>query len=477
MCGVAGYCGLKGDAVAEVLRMQIELEGRGPHSAGVAVWAPRKGIKGENRLGTASHLAQHIDPRQYRGRVAIGHNRYATRGSLADAQPLVGEINGTQIAIGINGQTVKIGNRDTEDYRKTIKTVFRASSDSETMFHVVSQMPRDDLPNMLAHAMMAMHGAWSLVALIGDGRLVAMRDPWAFRPLWLGQNTNGYAIASEDCAFGEDITAVREIAPGEMLCINPNLELTSTSYRPAAERLYRCVFEDTYFKRETSHGVWTFRSACGLTTAEEMLERNLVPPNMDGVVPMLDSGRDHSSLFAHRLNLPILYGMNRTRLGRETRAFLGNSPNERLRLARQKHVPNPEVVNGKRVFLMEDSKVRGDTLIVCVKKLRHAGAREIHVVVASPPVINPCFYGIATPNHKRLIAAQLSPEEIRVKLGADSIYHLSIAGYQSNYHRLDIAGFRRNLRPRHDVCDACMTGDYPPFTPTGFVPITAVQTL
>ncbi|MDO8559486.1 MAG: hypothetical protein Q7S23_00405 [bacterium] len=465
MCGVAGYIGPTSDAAAAVLRMMIEIEGRGPHSAGLAA-VTADGLRHQNRLGSASHLAQRIPLDQFHGRAAIGHVRYATAGSLEDAQPLVGEIAGRRIAIAVNGDTVTIHGKPVNEYRKTLQTVYRARSDTETLLHLIAQTPGDDLVERIQNAFCSVEGAWSMIALIDTNQLVAIRDPWAFRPLLLACGKEGFAIASEDCAFSPSWwSRVREIRPGELLCIGADLVPQSRQYRPVAERLYRCSFEDVYLKSPGSRGVFLFRTACGNVLAEEMLAAGGIPAGVSAVVAMLDSGRDAANAFAHRLGLPVMSGINRTRLGRDVRTFLGHSENDRLRLAAQKHLPNPEVLQGRDVLLVDDSIVRGDTLGVVIKMMKAAGCHAIHVAIASPRVTGACYYGIATPTTEQLIAAQATLEETCQRIGAASLRHLSIPGFQSCYAHLSIVGFRERLRPGRDVCDACMTGDYPPFVP------------
>ena len=466
MCGISGFIGKTNDAVDHVLPMLIELEGRGPHSAGVSVVQSGGHIEPQNRLGTATHLAERIDLTKFRGNAAIGHDRYATAGSLADAQPLKGEIDGQEIALCVNGDTVNICGMHVADYRRTgRRVVYRARSDTETLFRLVAESEGDDLVDRLEAAFQKVEGAWSLLALIGDGRIVAMRDPWGFRPLWIGQSEQGIAFASEDSALPSDFRAQREVAPGEMICVGTDLNVRSWIYRPAAKRLYRCAFEDVYFKKPGSRGVYGFRTACGAATADEMIRLGKVPAGLDGVVPVMDSGRDAGIALAFRLGLPVIFGINRTRLRMGARAFLGHSPYERLKLAAQKHAPNREALRGRSVLLVEDSIVRGDTLMQLIQMVREAGAAAVHVAVVSPRITGPCYYGIATPDRWKLIASSKSFDQTCQHIGADSLYHLSIEGFQANYHHLSIAGFRERLAARSDVCDACMTDDYPPFVP------------
>ncbi|MDD5109599.1 MAG: phosphoribosyltransferase family protein [Patescibacteria group bacterium] len=467
MCGIAGYAVRRGNAAAQVLRMQVELEGRGQHSAGVHALGPDGTIRYQNRLGPPSHLIQRVNCAGYPGCMAIGHNRYATAGTLADAQPLWGRINDRQISLAVNGDTVRIDGMTVAEYRRSLRTVFRADSDTEVLLHLVAQMPGLDLVEMLQNAFRRVEGAWSLLALLNDGRMVAMRDPWGFRPLWMGRGKGCVAFASEDCALPREASRRCEVAPGEMIIVGPGLVVERRTYAPPAERLFRCSFEEVYFKSPGSRGVYRFRTACGKATAEEMMRADAVPACLDGVVPVLDSGRDGGNAVAYRLGLPVICGVNRTRLSKGFRAFQGHTEAARRKIAFGKHAPNREAIRGKRILLVEDSIVRGDTLIVLIAMLRAAGAREVHVAVVSPRITGPCYYGIATPKREKLIAANLDMEETRNKLGADSLFHLSVAGFQANYHLLSIAGFREHLTAGRDVCDACLTGDYPPFVLPG----------
>lgn len=475
MCGVVGYIGNTPDAAKRAMNILEELQNRGMTSSGAAAIVEGEGIVPRTKKGSVKSLLPRLEWDELIGNAAIGHIRYATSGYLEDAQPLVRRIAGQKIALGVNGDTVNIDGKSVAEFKESIPIAWSADSDTEALIQHVARTPGADLVDRLVSAFSQVEGAWSLLALLGDGRLLAMRDPWGFRPLWFGQGRDFFVFASEDSAFlsadrafPSALDETREVHPGEIICIDAGLRPQAWQYLAAAERLRACSFESVYLKNPASQGVFDFRRGCGITLAREMQEHGLVPKDIDWVVPMLDSGRDFANSFAHCLGLEVACVINRTRWSEDIRVFLGSSPLERLKLAAKKHVPNRKALRGKRIVLVEDSILRAETLRVVISQLREIAVREVHVVVGSPPVQGPCFYGIAIPTRQELVAANQSVPEIREFIGADSLYYLSLAGYRENFQHLSIDGFKPSLLAGVDVCDACMSGDYPPFVPAGF---------
>lgn len=467
MCGVAGYISSGHHAATRVMSALVEQQNRGQASSGLSVLLDNEGnMTRRTRRGPVDELLKRLDFNELPGSLASGHVRYATAGSLEDAQPFVGWIDGQQLSLSVNGNTVNIDGRYWETYVKALQVFRHAQSDTEALLHHVAQTPGDDLVARLCQAFQTVEGAWSLVALIDDGRLVAMRDPWGFRPLWLSQTGDGYLVSSEKTkSQSPNIKSCQPIVPGEIVCIDRNLTLTRWIYRQPAERLYVCSFEWTYFLDPDSPGVYNFRTGCGDRVAREIKESGGAPTDVDGVVPVLDSGGDAADQFAFAMGLPVIRGLNRSRSSKEVRAFLGASHGERQQLVSLKHIPNPEAVAGQDLYMVDDSIVRGDTMRSVIASLRSAGAGKIHAVIASPPVTGPCYYGIATPTTEELVASGRTVEQVRAFIGADSLYYLSLEGYRECYRHLSIPGYRERLEPCRHMCDACMSGDYPPFVP------------
>lgn len=465
MCGVAGFIGSRNDAVSQVISTLVEEQNRGMASSGVVVSTESGALRRRTRSGPVEELLKRLDLHELPGRAAIGHLRYFTSGDMEDAQPFRGWVADRQIALAVNGDTVNIRGLPWQQFVGGLRVFRQAQSDTEALLQLVAQTDGDDLVDRLCRAFQEVEGAWSLVALTGDGRLVAMRDPWAFRPLLLGRTQHGYLVASETKALPLNLESVEPVLPGEIVCIGPDLKPKRWTYRAPAKRLYICSFEWTYFKDPGSPGVYNFRTECGQRLAQEVKEGGHAPSGIDGVVPMLDSGRDAANSFAHAMGLPVICGMNRSRLSKDVRAFLGSTTSERQLLVALKHIPNPEAVAGKNVYLLDDSIVRSDTITAAVSLLRSVGALRVHVVSASPPITGPCYYGIATPTRHELVAANRTVDAVCAYIGADSLHYLSLAGHRAAYRHLSIPGFLERLEPNRHLCDACMSGDYPPFVP------------
>lgn len=465
MCGVAGFIGSRNDAVSQVISTLVEEQNRGMASSGVVVLTESGAMRRRTRSGSVEELLKRLDLHELPGHAAIGHLRYFTSGDMEDAQPFRGWMEHQQIALAVNGDTVNIRGMPWQQFVSGLQVFRQAQSDTEALLQLVAQTDGNDLVDRLCRAFQEVEGAWSLVALTGDGKLVAMRDPWAFRPLLLCRTPHGYLVASETKSLPLNLESIESVLPGEIVCIDPDLTLKRWTYRAPAQRLYVCSFEWTYFKDPGSPGVYNFRTECGQRLAQEAKESGHAPQNIDGVVPMLDSGRDAANSFAHAMQLPVICGMNRSRLSKDVRAFLGSTTSERQHIVALKHIPNPEAVAGKRVYVLDDSIVRSDTITAAVRLLRSVGVRQVHVVSASPPIKWPCYYGIATPTRDELVASHRTTEAVCQVIGADSLRYLSLDGHRAAYRHLSIPGFLERLEPNLHVCDACMSGDYPPFVP------------
>ncbi len=384
------------------------------------------------------------------GHIAIGHNRYSTSGqtnSLLEIQPFSSELAFGGFALAHNGNLTNAA-RLRASLVET-GSLFQSSSDTEIIVHLVARSHQDTVTDRLIDAIKQIEGAFSLVCVAND-MLIGVRDPIGVRPLVLGKQGDAHVLASETCAL--DIvgaTFVRDIEPGEMVVIKKN---GVTSLKPFQKQNSRfCIFEYIYFARPDSvlegRGVYHARKAIGAQLAEES------PADADLVVPVPDSGVPAALGFSEASNIPFELGIIRNHyIGR---TFIQPTQQGRSDSVKMKHNANPATVAGKRVVLVDDSIVRGTTSRKIVSMMRAAGAAEVHMRIASPPTINPCFYGVDTPDKDQLIAAQKSIDEIAKDIGADTLGFISIDGL---YKAMGEAN-RNGDAPQ--FCDACFTGDYP----------------
>ena len=297
----------------------------------------------------------------------------------------------------------------------------------------------------LIDALSRVKGAFSLVLLTQDA-LIAARDPNGFRPLSLGRLDGAWVVASETCALdliGADFD--RDLEPGEVVVIRRGRLRSLRPFKTAPQNTF-CIFEYIYFARPDSnlngHNVYTFRKELGRTLARE----HAVPADL--VVPVLDSGNTAALGYAEESGIPYEQAMIRNHYVRRT--FIEPAQSIRHFGVKVKHNAVSGLLQGKRVVLVDDSIVRGTTLIKLVTMLRNAGAREVHLRISSPPTIGPCHYGIDTPTREELIAANHTPEEIRETIGADSLGYLSLEGLREAAKQVKIG-----------TCDACFSDQYP----------------
>jgi amidophosphoribosyltransferase len=424
------------------------LQHRGQESAGiVAATGSNQPFRIHRGMGLVSQVFGEKELESLKGAArAIGHVRYSTTGSsnLKNAQPLVVDCARGQLAIAHNGNLVNAAIlRDELEARGSI---FQTTVDSEIILHLLAS-PTDQ-QNVLT-VLRQIHGAFSFV-LLGEEEIIAVRDPFGFRPLVLGKLEDAFVLASETCAF-DLIHAdfIREIEPGEVIIINDDGIHSEWPFRE--ERKAFCMFEFVYFARPDSlisdRNVSKVRVAMGRELAR------LHPVEADIVVPVPDSGNYAALGFSHELGIPYEHAFVRNHyIGR---TFL--QPTQLIRdfNVRVKLNLIKELVQGKRVVVVDDSVVRGTTARARVVNLREAGAKEVHLRISCPPHKFPCYYGIDFPDPKNLLANQLTPSEIRDYLEVDSI------GY------LDIDGMVRATGLSADqFCLACFNSDYPvPFDP------------
>jgi amidophosphoribosyltransferase len=440
-CGVFGVCDSEDAANIAYLGLYA-LQHRGQESAGIATLDGGQ-IRVEREMGYVADVFDGARLSRLPGRTAIGHVRYATAGAslLANAQPIVFATGRGPLALAHNGNLVNA--REIRTMLETKGALFTTTSDSEVILHLVARSQAATLSEAIAEALSEVRGAYSLVILSREG-IFAVRDPQGIRPLSLGIREGSPVVASETCAF--DLIGARferDVEPGEIVRLSRE---GFTSHRFAFPKSTPCIFEHVYFSRPDSivfgRSVAASRQGFGRRLAREH------PVEADVVVPVPDSGMYAALGFAEESGIPFALGLVRNHY--VGRTFI--EPKQSIRHFGVKVKLNPvrEVVEGKRVILVDDSIVRGTTSRKIVRMLRDAGAREVHVRVSSPPTVNPCHYGIDTPTRRELIAANASVEEIRQFIGADSLGYLSAEGM------LDAFG-----RPQQATCTACFTGIYP----------------
>jgi amidophosphoribosyltransferase len=379
-----------------------------------------------------------------KGTSAIGHVRYSTAGevSIREAQPFLIKCKYGQIAICHNGNLPFA-----TEARKSLErdgAIFSSTSDTEVILHGIARSGALSVREAIPEVLCETEGAFSMLFLTPDS-LVAVRDPRGFRPLALGKLEDAWVVASETCAF--DLIGaqyVRDIEPGEMLCVD---EEGLHSSHPLPERPHsQCVFEHVYFARPDSliygRSVNESRHKMGRRLAIEH------PAHADIVVPVPDSGVAASIGYSAESGIAFRFGLVRNHYVHRT--FIEPQQSIRAFGVRVKLNPVRHLINGRRIVLIDDSIVRGTTSRKIVGMVRDAGASEVHMRISCPPTVSPCYYGVDTPNKEELIAAQMSVEEIRRFIGADSLGYLSLEGM------LTATGL-----PAGSTCVACWSGRYP----------------
>ena len=440
-CGVFGVCDSEDAANLAYLGLYA-LQHRGQESAGIASLDQGK-IHVEREMGYVADVFDEARLSRLPGRTAIGHVRYSTAGAslLANAQPIVFATRWGPLALGHNGNLTNA--REIRTNLENKGALFTTTSDSEFILHLVARSSAPNLAGAIAEALLEVRGAYSLAILSRDGIFVA-RDPNGIRPLSLGIREGSPVVASETCAFDLiGATFERDVEPGEIVKLSRE---GFSSHRFAFPLSTPCVFEHVYFARPDSNvfgrSVAASRQGFGRRLAREH------PAQADVVIPVPDSGMYAALGFAAESGIPFAMGLVRNHY--VGRTFI--EPKQAIRHFGVKVKLNPvrEVVEGKRVVMVDDSIVRGTTSRKIVRMLREAGAKEVHVRISSPPTMNSCHYGIDTPTRTELIAANKSVAEIQEFIEADSLGYLSVEGM------LDAFG-----RPQQATCTACFTGIYP----------------
>ncbi|MDD5191324.1 MAG: amidophosphoribosyltransferase [Dehalococcoidales bacterium] len=441
-CGVFGvYC-----PGADVSRLTFfalfALQHRGQESAGIAT-ADGRHLQLYGDMGLVSQVFDENALSQLTGHIAIGHNRYSTTGSSrkVNVQPLLVGSGNNILALAHNGNIVN----SQLLFRELCEAgyIFHTTTDSEIIAHLILSAPATSWEDRLRYAMHRLQGAFSLTILTRDS-LYAVRDPWGVRPLCLGKLNGGYVVASESCALDHiGATLIRDVEPGEILKIDAN---GVESYKEPVTRRALCIFEYIYFARPDSiidgKLVYPTRLAMGANLAKEY------PVDADITMGIPDTATAAGLGYAQQSGIRYTEGLMKNRY--VGRTFI--NPDQRIRDlgVKLKFNPMKQIIDGKRLAVVDDSIVRGTTTPKVVNLLRKSGAKEIHMRICTPPIKYPCFFGVDMATRGELIAAHNSVEEIRQFIGADSLGYLSMEGLY------DAIGL-----PKDNFCTACFSGDYP----------------
>ena len=443
-CGVVGVYARGEEAARAVFFGIYALQHRGQESAGIAT-SDGRSIRAHTEMGLVGQAFQEYDLSRLPGYLSIGHTRYSTTGSsnISNAQPIISKGTSVEIALGHNGNVINALELREELFDWGLS--FESTADSEIIAHLISNAPADNWSDRAAYAMRRLQGAYSLVIMTVD-KLVGMRDPLGVRPLCIGRLNGGWVLASESCAL-DHIGAeyVREVEPGEAVVIDDD-GLKSVYKKPSKGSFGNCVFEQIYFSRPDSilDGtlVYSSRMAMGAELAKEF------PVDADVVIGVPDSATAAAVGYSQESGIPFTEGLVKNR-------YVGRTfilPDQRLRElgVRRKLNYLPQILEGKKVVVVDDSIVRGTTTPHVVKLLRKGGAKEIHLRICAPPIISPCHFGVDLASKDELLAANMSVDEICDFIEADSLGFLSperlmksVSGKKSQY------------------CMGCFTGEYP----------------
>ena len=448
-CGVFGVYNHPDAAALTALGLHA-LQHRGQEAAGIVTFDGERFLS-EKHLGLVSdHFSRPSVIKRLEGRNSVGHNRYSTTGGTVhrNIQPLFADLWGGGFAIAHNGNLTNALSLRYDLVKNG--SIFQSTSDTETILQLVAKSKADRTIKRLVDALMQIEGAYSLVILTNK-KLIGARDPFGIRPLVLGKLDGAYILCSETCAL-DIISAefVREINPGEVVIIteegiesiNP---FTKTQSRPD-------LFEYIYFSRPDSvldgKSVYDCRKSFGKVLAKEF------PTNADIVVPVPDSGVPAALGFSEESKIPFELAIIRNHY--VGRTFIQPTQSSRHSTVKMKHNPNKSSVEGKKIILIDDSIVRGTTSVKIVQLMRDAGAKEVHLRIACPPIMFPDFYGIDTPETEQLLAANHNLDDMCSFIGADSLGFLSLDGL---YKAMGFSKGRDDENPQ--FTDHCFTGDYP----------------
>ena len=441
MCGIFGIYGHKESANITYLGLYA-LQHRGQESTGI-VSSDGKYLHAHLGMGHVADCFSEDVLAKLKGTSAIGHVRYSTAGKslIKNAQPFVVSFASGSIAVAHNGNLTN--DRILRDELEKRGSIFQSDMDTESIVHLIAASKKKSLMDKIVDALKKVEGAYSLLFLT-ESRMIAVRDPYGFRPLSIGKLKGSYVVASETCAFDlVGIEKVREIEPGELVLIDKN---GLKSFKPFEEAPYSpCIFEYIYFARPDSNifgkNVHTIRKELGRQLAREK------PVKADVVVPVPDSGISAAMGYAEELGIPYEMGLVRNHY--VGRTFI--EPQQSIRHFGVKIKLNPvrDVLRGKKVVVVDDSIVRGTTSRKIVQMIRKAGAKEVHMRISAPPIKCPCFYGIDTPNRRELIAATHKIKEVNTYITSDTVGYISVKG------------LLKAVGNKGSYCKACFDGNYP----------------
>jgi len=441
-CGVFGVYAPNEDVARLTFFALFALQHRGQESAGIATSNGKK-LSIYARMGLVSQVFDEESLSYLGGHIAIGHNRYSTMGSskAINVQPIVAGSGSSAIAVSHNGNIV-----NAEHLREELSEqgyTFRSTTDTEVIANLILSSPEKNWVDKIRYAMHRLQGAYSLTIMTKDS-LFGVRGPLGVRPLCLGTIDSGWVIASESCAMDHiGANFLREIEPGEIVSVTEN---GLSGYRGEVGRRALCIFEYIYFARPDSviNGrlLYPARQAMGAGLAQEY------PVAADLVMGVPDSATSAGTGYSHQSGIPLGEGLIKNRY--VGRTFI--EPDQRIRDlgVKLKFNPLPQMLQDKRLVVVDDSIVRGTTTPKVIKMLRRAGAKEVHMRICAPPLRYPCFFGVDMATRRELIAAQKTVPEIRDSIGADSLGYLSIEGL-----------IKAIALPMDIFCLACFTGDYP----------------
>jgi amidophosphoribosyltransferase len=442
MCGIFGIYNHPEASNITYLGL-YSLQHRGQESAGI-VSSDGKQLHHFRQMGLVSEVFNRDTLKKLSGRSAIGHVRYSTAGSseLKNAQPFTVEYAKGGVSIAHNGNLTNAFLIKSE--LESDGSIFQSNMDTEVIIHLIARSKEKTFTERTIQALQKVKGAYSLLFLT-EKEIVAARDPFGFRPLVLGELKDSPVVASETCAF--DLIGakfIREIEPGEIILVNGD-GIQSFKPFPSAQP-HQCIFEFIYFARPDSfifhRNVYQVRKSLGVQLAKES------PAGVDMVVPIPDSGIPAAIGYAQESQIPMELGMIRNHY--VGRTFI--EPEERIRHFGVKIKLNPVkgLMEGKRIVTVDDSIVRATTGRKINRMLKHAGAKEVHVRISSPPIRHPCFFGIDTPKKSELIASSHVLKEIQRFINATSLNYLSLDGLKKCVKN-----------DEENFCYACFTGDYP----------------
>ena len=443
-CGVFGIHSKKLENAKLAMYGLFAIQHRGQESAGIATTDGEE-INIHRGMGLISDVFRKEKKlEKLTGHTAIGHVRYSTTGTsdVINAQPMVMKHIKGNIAIAHNGNFINTG--VLKEKLEKFGAIFQTNNDTEVVLHLLARSLEDNLEDALVDALSQIKGAYSIL-LMAKNKLIAVRDPLGIRPLVLGELDGDYVFASETCAL--DLIGakyIREVEPGEMIVIK-NDELISRKVFHSEKRA-SCVFELIYFGRPDSnifgHNVHLTRKEIGRQLAREH------KIEADVVIPVPDSGISSAIGFAQESGIPYEMGIMRNHY--VGRTFIQPTQLDRELGVKKKLTPIKEVIDGKNIVVIDDSMVRGTTSRKIIKLLKKAGAKSINMLIAAPPVMAPCFYGIDMPTKIELISASHSIEETRKQILADYLGFLSVEGLHNSLKTTE-----------NTFCNACFTGKYP----------------